>query len=115
MQRPLVHFLGKSRIANDNVEATPETTVLPAEVALVVQERRIAQAKGSKQGTIVWTSKDRKYLAAIAYLESVVDIGHIYSYPEGRYGILGRKESESASLLFLAPVWLWYEQADPNP
>jgi hypothetical protein len=80
----LVWFLDESQIANGNEEATEETTVLPAEVASVVQKRRIAEAKGSKMGTIVWTSKDRKYLAAIAYLESVVDVGHIYSYPKGR-------------------------------
>jgi hypothetical protein len=105
----MVYFLGECRITSDSQDVTPESTGLPAEIASVIHQRRIAQAKGSKQGTIVWTSTAGKYLAAIAYLESVIDIGHIYSYPEGHYGILGRKESEADGLFFVAPVWIWYE------
>jgi hypothetical protein len=112
----LVYYVGKSRLINDNQEANPETMGMPAEVAWTVHQRRIAQAKGSKQGTIVWTSAvGGTNLAAIAYLESVVDVGHIYSYPVGTYGILGHKESEEKNLLFIAPVWIWYDVQTLRP
>ena len=79
----LLSYFGLGRIANDGEDVTTQTSFLSDDVAKLIQARRITQAKGSKEGTIVWSARNRKLLASIAYMESVVDIGHIYSYPEG--------------------------------
>ena len=89
--------------------------MLPQNLSEKVQEIRAFQARDAEKGTIVWSSKSKKYLASIAYREFVVDIGTARSYPEGIYGILGTKEDDTEGLLTISPRWIWYEEENDNP
>jgi len=105
----LLSYVGESHITLDFQDVTPETSMLPHNLTEKVQRIREFQAKGSKEGTIVWSSKSKKYLASIAYMEFVIDPGIAHSNPKGRYGILGTKEDELEGLLTISPRWIWYE------
>ena len=111
----LISFVGKSQITLDTQDITSETSMLPQSLAETLQKIRDFQNKGSKEGTMVWSSKSNKYLASICYMESIIDPGLAYSYFQGRYGILGTKENELDDLLTISPRWIWYEQECNTP
>jgi len=111
----LLSYVGQSQITLDEQLLTTETSMLPHNLTEILQQKRDFQAKGTKKGTIVWSSKSSKFLASICYMDSVVDPGIAYSYFKGKYGIMGTKEDELNGLITISPRWIWYVQESTNP
>jgi len=111
----LLYYLGTARIAVMKAMISPETTELsPSECSTIAAVRRsqedILGFFESQAETIVLTFKTNgRAFASIGSLKSVNGNWLASYHDQKKFGILCTLESIHSEVIFLDPLWIWYE------
>lgn len=102
-------FSGDGRIF-DTEDPVSGDLLLSAQMAEVIQNERMRQQKVLRGSTIVWVGlPGGAPLASICHDGDNVYRSFLASYPNAPFGILGYRERELHTVLFIAPLWIWHE------
>lgn len=106
-------YVGESCITMPDDDVTTINAGLPAHLSQVIQtererQQRIIRYEKEDAKTIVWTSAGEPYLASIADTRWV-NFTNMASDYYARMGVFGNFESQIENVVFISPLWIWYE------
>ena len=111
----LCYYLGAARLTLMNATASTESTGLsPSECSTIATIRSaqetILKAFDPNAGTIALTFRaNNRAFASIGTLKSVNPNWLASYHNQERFGILSTLESSHGEVVFLDPLWIWYE------